>query len=79
MTDLPELVGLINARLPEDSPFRIDPERAVFRRCWSHYYWTITDGHVRHQLEPEEDAPHTALQRILAGERRAAAARPEPR
>ena len=49
MTDLPELVGLINARLPEDSPFRIDPERAVFHRCWNHYYWTITDGHVRHQ------------------------------
>lgn len=79
MTDLDELVGLINARLPEDSPFRIDPERAVFRRCWNLYHWTITDGHVRHQWEPEEDAPHTALQRILAGERRAAAARPEPR
>jgi len=80
--DLTELVTLVNARLPADSPFRIDPtRRVVFSRCGSLYYWALTDGTVRHQWEPEADvpAPHTALQRILAGERRAAAARPEPR
>ena len=76
--DLTELVTLVNARLPADSPFRIDPtRRVVFSRCWSLYYWTLTDGTVRHQWEPAADvpAPHTALQRILTIERQRAAER----
>lgn len=85
-SDLEELVALINARMPEAGPFRIDPARdVVLARHWSDHYWTLTDGSVRHQwmqVKPDERTSlrdpfilwtedcEVALQRILAVERR---------
>jgi hypothetical protein len=43
---LRELVALVNARLPEGSPYLLDPVRAVrFGQSWtSAHYWTLSDG-----------------------------------
>ena len=88
---LRELVALVNARLPERSPYHLDPTRAVgFGRHWgSEHYWVLSDGHTTHQWQqgrPTPDCPvvdpciawtedrAVALQRILAVERRRAAA-----
>jgi hypothetical protein len=85
------LVWLVNARLPEGSPYRLDPVRAVrFARRWTgEHYWMLSDGNVTHlwqQRRPTPDRPvvdpciewtedrAVALQRILAVERRRAAA-----
>ena len=84
--DIAELVALVNARLPEASPYRLVPERVGMKR-WGDHYWAITDGEAQHlwqQVWPTEDRPcvdpfivwaeepEVALQRILAVERRRA-------
>jgi len=82
--ELEELVARVNARLPEGSPTRIDPERVGLKR-WADHYWAITDGkamHIWQQVWPTKqrpcvdpfilwaEEPEVALQRILAVERR---------
>jgi hypothetical protein len=51
--DIAELVALVNARMPEGSAFRLDPERPVhFGQHWaSDHYWTLTDGKTTHQWQ----------------------------
>ena len=87
---LRELVALVNARLPEGSPYHLDPTRAVgFGQRWTEHYWTLTDGRATaswQQGRPTPDCPivdpfilwtedrAVALDRILAVERRRAAA-----
>jgi hypothetical protein len=88
---LRELVALVNRRLPEGSPYHLDPPRAVrFARRWTgEHYWMLSDGNVNHlwqQGRPTPDRPvvdpciewtedrAVALDRILAVERRRAAA-----
>jgi len=88
---LRELVALVNGRLPEGSPYRLDPVRAVrFGQSWaSEHYWTLSDGSATaswQQGRPTPDRPVVdpciewaynradALDRILAVERRRAAA-----
>lgn len=86
--DLAELVALLNARMPGDGPFRLDPAREVTLTCdWGSHYWTLSDGKTRHQwqhVKPDTRNPlrdpfilwtedaATALRRILAVERRRA-------
>jgi hypothetical protein len=86
-----ELVAFVNRRLPEGSPYRIDPTRpARFAQGWtSRHYWTLTDGCATaswKQGRPTPECPvvdpfivwtedrAVALDRILAVERRRAAA-----
>lgn len=47
------LVALVNGRIPEGSPYHLDPTRAVgFGRHWgSEHYWVISDGHTTHQWQ----------------------------
>jgi hypothetical protein len=88
---LRELVALVNRRLPEGSPYHLDPTRAVrFGQSWtSRHYWTLSDGCATASWEqgrPTPDCPvvdpcikwtddrAVALDRILAVERRRAAA-----
>ena len=88
---LRELVALVNRRLPEGSPYHLDPVRAVrFAQSWaSEHYWMLSDGNVNHQWQQGRPTPEcpvvdpciewtedraVALQRILAVERRRAAA-----
>jgi hypothetical protein len=59
---LRELVALVNARLPEGSPYHLDPMRAVrFGRGWaSAHYWTLSDGCATASWEqgrPTPDCP----------------------
>jgi hypothetical protein len=86
---LRSLVWTINARLPEGSPYRIDPTRPASFALENEHYWTLRVGEVGHlwqQGRPTPDCPvvdpciewtedrAVALQRILAVERRRAAA-----
>ena len=87
---LRSLVALVNARLPEGSPYHLDPTRpASFGQRWTAHYWTLTDGCATaswQQGRPAPDCPivdpfiewtedrAVALDRILAVERRRAAA-----
>ena len=56
---LRELVALVNRRLPECSPYRLDPARAVgFRQHWgSEHYWMLSDGHTTHQWQQGRPTP----------------------
>jgi hypothetical protein len=86
---LRSLVALVNARLPEGSPYRIDPMHGRFGQRWTEHYWTLSDGRATaswQQGRPTPDCPivdpciewtddrAVALARILAVERRRAAA-----
>jgi hypothetical protein len=53
------LVALVNARLPEGSPYRLDPTRAVrFARSWlARHYWGISDGNVTHLWQQGRPTP----------------------
>ena len=94
MTDaLTELVALVNARLPADTPYRLDPAQTRVER-WAEHYWSITDGRsqsVWQQAVPQHprwpvwdpyiewtEDPAEALERILAVERRRAAEQGAP-